>query len=118
MVERISDTSLLFVGETGKTGLHARSSAHLIRWTAGLDARLTITSRKKRLTFTCNPPSPGNFYRLSAMGVRPGETVEISAEGPMRRKRSTGRLVRSRKSPRPARPSKSSGLGTGEFAKG
>ncbi len=73
----------------GKTVLDPRSAAHLVRWTAGLRAR--ITARRVNRTgerigeetaFVCDPPSPGALLRLIGLGVQPGERVVISAEGP------------------------------------
>ena len=89
MLERESETSLVFVGETKLRGLHARSASYIVRWTAGLDATLRVTriakdgaEEKGGCWFGCRPPSARNFLRLVAMGTRAGETLRITAEGP------------------------------------
>jgi phosphotransferase system HPr-like phosphotransfer protein len=83
VIEETSEGTLLFTGEDGTRGLHTRSAALLVRWTAGLDARLKIRIRGgEGVAFRCDPPAPGAFVWLCGMGVRPGETLEISAEGP------------------------------------
>lgn len=63
-------------------GLDPRSAANLVRSTAGLAARIKAKREGKEVTFVCEPPSPGALLRLMALGARPGESVEFSAEGP------------------------------------
>lgn len=77
-------TNYLFVD-----ALDPRSAAHLVRWTAGLQARIKarmVNEAGERVgeetAFVCAPPSPGAFLRLAALRVRPCERVEITAEGP------------------------------------
>lgn len=63
--------------------LEPRSAANLVSWTAGLEARIKVRAGDQETAFVCDPPSPGAFLRLVALGgVRPGERIEITAEGP------------------------------------
>ena len=87
MIEQVSETTLLFTGETDTYGLHTRSAALVIRWTAGLDAHVTVErldghQAGKGMSFACKPPSTGSFILLSSMGVRPGERLKFTARGP------------------------------------
>jgi phosphotransferase system HPr-like phosphotransfer protein len=71
--------------DAGPSGLHARSAAYLIRWTANLNARIHV----RRLSdgeelVSCRPARAGNFLRLSAFATGSGgrDGLEITAIGP------------------------------------
>lgn len=82
MIERLSETRLVFVGETGTRGLHSRNAAFLTRWVAGLDASMDVSRDGRRVSFRCSPPSAVPFLKLAGMGAKPGGRVTITASGP------------------------------------
>ena len=81
MIERVSETELRFTGQTGTQGFHTRSAAFLVRWTAGLDATLEVVAPRGTATLDCRPRNATNLIKLCTLGVRPGETVRITAKG-------------------------------------
>ncbi len=86
MLEQVDENTVIFTGSPGEPGLHARSAAFLVRWTAGLDARIEVRrldpKKKLLLTFACSPASTGNFLLLSSLGVPEGERLKFTARGP------------------------------------
>jgi len=84
MLEKKSETRILFTSNDEVRGLPAESATQLIRWTAHLNCRITVrrSNGDRTASFVCEPPSPGGFVRLCGLAARPGETLEITAEGP------------------------------------